>query len=771
MSGDVPHSPGFSISHSLAAVETAHLNQEKITPDLSICGITKLEDFQSPDILRKIGLSPRMVPSFLAEAQQLLQLFKDTGLKPREIRHVLRERIGDGGYHRNKGEHISRSDEVRAAFDRASDIAAEHSAQIVMVQHLLAALLEIDGTHIRDLLAEQGIDVDELREKAAALPVTASKRHTSTDLLDQLGTDLTAQALAGELSPVVGRKSEMLKVIKTLGRNKKNCPVLVGAAGVGKTAIAEGLAQRIAVKNIHQDFHDKRIIQLNASSLVAGTTYRGQFEERIEQLIMELAGASDVILFVDEIHLLVGAGASGGGGMDAANILKPALADGKIKLIGATTDAEYRQYIKKDAALERRFEPVRVAEPTKRETVEMLTGARDHLQETHGVTIMDDAIFAAVELSVRYITDRFLPDKAYTLLDTACADARYGSMLSLRPDNVMPNQPLNAVTEETIKAVLVDMGAMPSQEQDLSVMAETLKQRIVGQDDAVDAVTQIVQRHYAGMSDPQRPVGVFLFAGPTGVGKTELARATADFLFFDDKRLIRLDMSEYMEKHNVSRLIGAPPGYTGYEQGGQLTNALRDKGQVVVLIDEIEKAHPDVLNIFLGLFDNGRLTDGQGRTVDAQNALFIMTSNLGYSNANTTPTPDEVKNAVYAHLRPEFINRIDALVYFQPLQQQHMERLVEIQFTQLERQLDGHIVSLKVDAEAITWLAEHGYDPQMGARALLRLFRDEVTTRAAQMLLAGELTAGETAHVYIHDDHIDVKRLTNPTQNPLENKS
>ncbi|MBZ0277005.1 MAG: AAA family ATPase, partial [Anaerolineae bacterium] len=455
MSLEVPTSPGLVVSRFAAGLETANLHHETISPDLSFCGITKLEDLQSADILHKIGLTLQVIPAYLGEVRQVLELLQAAGVDPRQIRRTLRERIGDGGYQHAEREPISRSDAVRAAFNRASEIAADQNVPIIMVQHLLAALLEIPDTHTRALLTEMGVDVDKLRDDAAALPVPKPIAPNGGGILDQLGIDLIEKARAGELAPVIGRKDEMMQVIKTLGRSKKNCPVLVGAAGVGKSAIVEGLAQRIADRRLNvrilDDFQGKRIVQISASSLVSGTKYRGDFEERMERLIAEVRADPNLILFVDEIHLLVGAGASGGG-MDAANILKPALASGEIKLIGATTDAEYRQYIEKDAALERRFQRVVVEEPSPQETVDMLAGVRGRLQDKHQVTITDEAIVAAVELAVRYITDQQLPDKAYTLLDDACAWVRYGSVLSAGPLADSGEVVLNEVTPETVRA-------------------------------------------------------------------------------------------------------------------------------------------------------------------------------------------------------------------------------------------------------------------------------------------------------------------------------
>ena len=763
----VPLSPGLLVAHTAATIETHGLHHETISPDLFICGVTKLEDLQSSDLLQQIGLQKHMIPAYRAEVEQVLNALGAAGLSDvRQVRRTLRGKIGDGGYARDEPEHISRSDEVRAAFERASDIAADHEAQIIMVQHLLAALLEYEHTQTRELLNEMGVDVAQLIADIAALPVIVLSR-SDTPLLDELGTDLTEKARSGELSPVIGRKSEMMQAIRTLGRTKKNCPVLVGEPGVGKSAIVEGLAQRIAAggDRIHPDFHNKRLIQLNASALVSGTKYRGDFEERMEMILAEMIACKEqVIVFIDEIHQLIGAGAGSSGGMDAANIFKPALASGQIRLIGATTYAEYRQYIEQDAALERRFQQVRVEEPSRQETVDMLAGLREALQQKHGVTILDEAISASVNLSVEYITDRRLPDKAYTLLDDACVLAKYGVNISFNPIDDTPGGGFMTVTQETVCETLSGQTGIPAGQlcgggsNRIHQMREFVLARIVGQDEAVNTVCSVVERYYTGMrTNDERPMGVLLFTGSTGVGKTELAKVTAEFLFHDRKRLIRLDMSEYRQEHQVARLIGAPPGYKGFEQGGQLTNALKQSPHTVVLIDEIEKAHADVLDVFLGLFDNGRLTDGQGRTVDGRNALYILTSNLGYPTADANPTRDAVKQAVYGHLRPEFINRLDEIVYFNPLGREQMVALVQVQVVQLQLMLDQHFITVQVTEEAVQWLADYGYDPQMGARGLYRAFNEKVVNVISGMFMRGEIQPGETVLVTVETNDIIIQ--------------
>jgi len=774
---------GIEITMMAAVSETAHTHHESILPDHLVCGLTKLEDLLDPHTLRQVGIPAPQIPLFQAEAVQLLNLLHQFNIKPRELRHALRKSLGDGGYAHQKGESIHRSPASRQCFARATAIAQAAKAAMPATQHLLAAILELETSHTYQRLGELGVDIAALRSAASALAMPETPP-AAMPYLQTYGVDLVQQAHDGELPLIIGRKAEMSQVIRILGRAKKNNPVLVGEAGVGKTAIVEGLAQRIASQNIHPDFHNKRLFQIDAASLVAGAKYRGDFEERLQNIIVEATQADDVILFIDEIHLLVGAGASSGS-MDAANILKPALARGKLKLIGATTNADYSRTIEKDAALERRFQPIRVEEPSSTETIELLQALRTQMQQHHGgVQISDDAIQAAVQLSIRYLPDRRLPDKAYDLLDEACATVRYGPQISYNADQSAIPSTSRLVTADTIRTVVSERTNIPvewlsaREAERIAHMAEALRQRVVGQDAAIAAVTQAITRHKAGLQSGQRPVGVFLFVGPTGVGKTELAKATANFLFGADERMIRLDMSEYREKHNVARLIGAPPGYIGHDQGGQLTDALRRKPHTVVLLDEIERAHPDVTDIFLQLFGEGRLTDGQGRTVDGSNALFIMTSNLGYTPQRKSdllgtmanlppaapPTRQMIESVVRAHFPPEFLNRLDEIVFFAPLQAAQMGAIVKLQIAQLRSTLHQRDMDMLVSDEAQRWLAQRGYDPQLGARPLQRLIDRELRNEIAhKIIFTNELKAGYTAHVDLVDDQLQIIITTTAT--------
>lgn len=766
----LPYSQAVTLSHEMAALEAVHSDHEYIQPEHFFCGLTKLQDLSSPEVLLRMGVSSDSITPVMTEAQSLLRLFEQFKLNPRDARRTMRHLLGNGGCRRRPDQQkVSRAPQSRAAFHRASEIAQKAGMSMVAVSHLFAALLEIEGSRIRTLLDNYGVDHDKLRQAAATLPILEHDNlEQRVGHLSRYGTDLTQQARDGTLTPVVGRKQEMLQVIQTLSRDKKNCPVLVGEAGVGKTAIVEGLAQRIVAGNIHPDFHHKRIIQISASSLVAGTKYRGDFEERMQAVIDEASADENAILFIDEIHLLVGAGAAGSA-MDAANILKPALAQGDIKLIGATTDTEYYRHVAKDAALERRFQPIRVAEPDHEQTYAILAGVREHLQRHHAVTILDDALKAAIQLSVRHIPDRRLPDKAYDLLDQACARARYGDQISYSSEQGgISTTAVRTVTQEVIQEVVAQWTGVPvarladGDAQRLLGMADFLRQRIIGQNEAVDTVAQAVQRAAAGLKPAGRPISVLLFLGPPGVGKTALTRATAEFLYGSEQALVRLDMSEFSEKQAVSRLIGAPPGYVGFEEEALLTGTLRRKPYCVVLLDEVEKAHPDVLNLFPQVFEEGRLTDAKGITVDATHALFILTSNSGFSQRGQlgfNPHPGDVGRqgfleSIRHHFRPELVDRIDSIVVFHWLEGEHIESITRLILQGVRERLVEQGMSLHTSDAAVTLLASMGSDERNGARLLRRVVEEQVEKALSVLILKGEAREGMLVSVDARDGKI-----------------
>ncbi|WP_433825359.1 ATP-dependent Clp protease ATP-binding subunit [Actinoplanes sp. CA-015351] len=644
----------------------------------------------------------------------------------------------------------------------------------------------------------------------------------NTPTLEQFGVDLTESARRGEIDPVVGRADEIEQAVEILSRRTKNNPVLIGEAGVGKTAIVEGLAQRIVDGDVPLTLQDKRVIQLDLAGLVAGTRYRGDFEERLRKVIEEIQSSGDgLIVFLDEIHTLVGAGGGGGegGGMDASNMLKPALARGKLRVIGATTLDEYRKHIEKDAALARRFQPVLVGEPTVEDTVAILRGLRDNYEAHHQVRITDEALDAAAVLSDRYITDRFLPDKAIDLIDQAGARVRlrvktpdaglrererrleelsrdrdqavaaekYEKASELRdeinslkeqiatagvgPDGI-PQVTQDDVAEVVSRSTGVPVAQLTEAERDrLLRLEQHLHEHVIGQEDAVEAVAEAVRRSRAGLGDEDRPVGTFLFLGPTGVGKTELARSLAEALFGEPDKMVRLDMSEFQERHTVSRLVGAPPGYVGYGEAGQLTEAVRRRPYSVVLLDEIEKAHPDVFNILLQVLDDGRLTDSQGRTVSFKNTVLIMTSNLGsdlitgstrsvgFGAAENGRSADEelrdrLDRRLKDSLRPEFINRIDEIIIFRQLEDQQLHKITEMMLGETRRRLHAQDVQMEISDAAVDWLAERGFQPEFGARPLRRTIQRELDNRLSKMLLAADLAPGRKVRVDVADDKL-----------------
>ena len=606
------------------------------------------------------------------------------------------------------------------------------------------------------------------RQTSRQQPLRYPARHAETRVLDQYGRDLTQLAAGGGTDPVVCRDREIKRVIQILSRRTKNNPVLVGEPGVGKTAVAEGLAQRVARGEVPDSLRGMRIVTLDVASMLAGTKYRGDFEDRVKAVIREIRRAGDVIVFIDELHTLVGAG-SAEGAIDASNIIKPALGRGEIQVIGATTLEEYRRHIEKDAALERRFQPVNVPEPSCEECVKMLSALRGGLESHHALRISDEAVTAAVRLSARYINDRFLPDKAIDLLDEAASRVRMegGRDRVVGRDDVA--EVVSAWTGMPAAAVTEDEGRR------LLRLEDALHERVVGQDEAVTAVARAIRRSRVGLADPRRPVGSFLFLGPSGVGKTELCRALAGAVYGDEKALIRLDMSEYMEKHAVSRLIGSPPGYVGYDEGGQLTERVRRRPWSVVLFDEIEKAHEDVYNLLLQIMDDGGLTDSTGRRADFRNTIVVMTSNVG-AKAITSGRPSmgfggepggsdsAVRAAVMRELRetfrPEFLNRVDGTIVFRRLTREDVKKIAASMAAEVERRMAALGVEFKVTDDALDFLADAGYDPDCGARPLRRAICSQLEDRAAEALLNGALSAGDRAEARPGPEGLEIARLS-----------
>ena len=763
----------------------------------------------------------------------------ELGLSAETIIEDVEEHIGRGN---KKASSVYMTPRVKHVLELAVEVANHMNHNYVGTEHILLGLLSDGGGVAVGLLRNHNIRASDIVEvirdilgSSGRTSYNSEDNQDSSSLGDlaDFGTDLNESAKQGKIDPVIGRDKEISRVIQILSRRTKNNPVLIGEPGVGKTAIAEGLAQRIVNGNVPEILRNKRIISLSISSMLAGAKYRGEFEERLKKAIDEVQKHDDMIIFIDEIHTLVGAGATEGA-MDAANILKPALARGEFQVIGATTLDEYKKHIEKDAALERRFQPVLVGEPSEEDALEILKGLRDRYEAFHKAKITDEALEAAVSLSSRYITDRFLPDKAIDVVDEAASKVRmkvfsaapdvkaletqladvkkekeaavtaqeFEKAAEMRDEEKRIEKEINdkknaakensdaklVVTDEDIASVVAQWTGIPvskiAQEESESLLhlEEELHKRVIGQDEAVVAVSKAVRRARAGLKDPKRPIGSFLFLGPTGVGKTELARALAVALFGDETAMIRLDMSEYMEKHTVSRLVGAPPGYVGYEEGGQLTDAVRRKPYSVILLDEVEKAHADFFNILLQVLDDGRLTDSQGRTVDFRNTVIIMTSNLG-ANALRKSSPElgflaakksdsasdasnevnfkeakkSVMDAVKRHFRPEFLNRIDEMIVFHALTSNDLKQIVTILMDTVVKRLGDMGLSLEISPAAMDMLVKEGSDFSMGARPLKRAIQRLIEDPISDLILQGNAPEGATIKADVEDEHIIVK--------------
>ncbi len=759
------------------------------------------------------------------------RVLRELGLETSRVREMV-ERVSPPG--RFAGNKIDLAPDTQQVLEFAVDEAGRLGHHYIGTEHILLALVRMDNAAM-DVLRRLGVTPDQIRRQtrrvlneSASAPTPAGPAQPTrpgqpgqkTPLVDQLATDLTSKAEEKKLDPVIGRQMEIERVIQILARRTKNNPALIGEPGVGKTAIVEGLAQRIVEGDVPAPLMNKRLLQLDVGSLVAGTMYRGQFEERLKRVIDELK-QSGAILFIDEVHMLVGAGAAGSS-VDAANILKPALSRGELQVIGATTLDEYRKHIESDAALERRFQPIQVDEPSVEETIEILKGIRTAYEEHHHLVISDDALDAAANLSSRYVTERFLPDKAIDLIDESSSRVRmykspaakqakdlFGQLRSARQNRTLAQEEGNSdeireweeratdiesqierlrsawdranspvVSSEDIAEVVSMWTGVPlmqlaeEESQRLLKMEEELRKSIIGQEDAIVAISRAVRRARAGLKDPKRPIGSFMFLGPTGVGKTELTKALAKFMFGSEEAAIQLDMSEFMERHTASRLVGAPPGYVGYEDAGQLTEALRRRPYSIIVFDEVEKAHPEVHNMLLQIMEEGHLSDAKGRKVDFRNAIIVMTSNIGADMIKKQTglgfqtkrdealeeklSYDEMRKKLNESLkrafRPEFINRLDGTVIFRSLNKDDIQQIVRIELDKVAARLTEHNLTLTATPEALSALADQGFDPEFGARPLRRVIQQRVEDPLSDKLLSGVFADGDTIMVSVGED-------------------
>ncbi|MCP4416891.1 MAG: ATP-dependent Clp protease ATP-binding subunit [Chloroflexi bacterium] len=803
---------------SLAQEEAERLNHNFIGSEHVLIGLLREEGGVAGRVLRELGLDAVRVQAMV-------------------------ERLSGGPGTRTPFTKIELSPSTKRVLELAVEEARRMGQHYISTEHLLLGLARQNEGLAIDVLRKFGISAEQIRrqtrrmlrespvattEKSSTTPRRSGKKEKSkTPMVDQLATDLTAMAEENKLDPVIGRNTEIERVIQILARRTKNNPALIGEPGVGKTAIIEGLAQRIIDGRVPDILHNKRVLQLDVGSLVAGTMYRGQFEERLKRVIEELKSSSS-ILFIDEVHMLVGAG-SAGSSVDAANILKPALARGELQTIGATTLEEYRKYIESDAALERRFQPIHVDEPSPEESIDILHGIKGAYEKHHNLFITEEAIEAAVNLSTRYVTERFLPDKAIDLIDesasrvrmyrvpqpadirdaydtlrdirkertSAEADGRIEDVTHLKEREEAIQRQLDqlragnreqgnavSVTAEDIAEVLAMWTGIPvyqfTQEESARLldMEANLDKHIVGQKEAIEAISKAVRRARAGLKDPDRPIGSFIFLGPTGVGKTELTKALAKFLFGSEDALVQLDMSEFMERHSVARLVGSPPGYVGYEDAGQLTEAVRRRPYSIVVFDEIEKAHPETFNILLQIMEEGHLSDAKGQKINFRNAIIIMTSNVGADTIRRGPNlgfafqrdgavvaeeqHKEMRKTLMDELkrqfRPEFINRVDSIVVFRQLSKENIRDIVDIILTEVNDRLVEHELSISATEAARDWLGEHGYDAEFGARPLRRLIQTEVEDRLSDAVLSGRFASNDIVQIDVEDGEIVLKR-------------
>ncbi|MFJ2668922.1 ATP-dependent Clp protease ATP-binding subunit [Nocardia fluminea] len=775
--------------------------------------------------------NPEITPEHLlyaaTEAEPGRSIVAELSLDPDQVAAQMEDYLDTGRPSEDDLADITLSPATKLALRAAQRQAAQAGSSYIGPEHILLGIAALPDSVaaqalVAGIAATQSGGVPAPGTSMASAPSKRQQPESDTPTLDEYGRDLTAEAREGLIDPVVGRAVEIEQTIEILSRRRKNNPVLIGDPGVGKTAIVEGLAQRIVNGDVPATLAGRRVIALDVGSLVAGSKYRGEFEERLTKILDEVRAHKDeLIIFIDELHTIVGAGGGGEGSMDAGNLLKPALARGDLHVVGATTIDEYRRYIEKDAALERRFQPVMVSEPSVEDTIEILRGLADVYEEHHQVRYSDESLIAAAQLSDRYITDRFMPDKAIDLIDQAGARVRlrsgtpdpavrardeaiarlyrekdaavdnedYEKAKALKADIAAAEAELEesgATSSEPIVDV-VDIAEVISrrtgipvadltaeEKQRLLQLEDVLHKRVIGQNEAIVAIAEAVRRARAGLKDPNRPIGSFLFLGPTGVGKTELAKALAEAVFGDEDRLIRFDMSEFQEKHTVSRLVGAPPGYVGYDDAAQLTDKVRRQPYSVILFDEVEKAHPDVFNVLLQLLDDGRVTDSKGRTVDFKNTIVIMTSNIGSNLILEAPPGDldsivpQLEGLLRQHFRPEFLNRIDEQIVFHRLDKEQLEQIVELILDRTRRMLAAQDIELEISQSAVDWLSERGFQPEFGARPLRRTVQKELDNRVSRLLLDGGLDPGGTVKVDTAADDLVVTAM-NPGGEPDTN--